>query len=310
MFTKKILVVDDEDEMRGAVSTALEAAGFQVFGASDGQEGIESFLSYAPDLALLDIRMPKIGGIQLCHLIRHRSEIPIIMFSAVGERDEVVEAIKNGATDYVLKASGLAELVTRIGAFLEPDAASGGGGKTPGKASDQEFSLKENAVPVAVVSHRDRKASTEIKEVLRQSQLQVRECPTGAEALVAVRRFNPLLVVVENRLSDMTALELLTALKKHPRRGGIGVIIAADKKSPESQRRAKYHGAQDYVYGPWDDGRLATSVRSAMMNAQQFRDKVKKRQKAKQLAKSDVAKTGAEKPEKKKAPEAKAKRSA
>lgn len=108
MLTMKILVVDDEDELRGVVMAALEAAGFQVFGASDGQEGIESFLSYAPDLALLDIRMPKIGGIQLCRLIRHRSEIPIIMFSAVGEREEVVEAIKNGATDCVLKTSCLA----------------------------------------------------------------------------------------------------------------------------------------------------------------------------------------------------------
>lgn len=96
MNRKKILVVDDEDDMRKMIVSALETFGFQVFESSNGQDGLQSFLNFAPDLAILDIRMPGIGGIQLCELIRHRSKTPIIMFSAVDEREEVVEEIKMG----------------------------------------------------------------------------------------------------------------------------------------------------------------------------------------------------------------------
>ena len=92
MNRKKILVVDDEEDMRKMVVAALETFGYQVFEASNGQEGLQAFLNYNPDVALLDIRMPGIGGIQLCELLRHRSKVPIVMFSAVDEREEVVEA--------------------------------------------------------------------------------------------------------------------------------------------------------------------------------------------------------------------------
>lgn len=131
-------------------------------------------------------------------------------------------------------------------------------------------------MPIAVLVHSDRKARTEIKEVLRQSQIQVREANTGEEALVTVRKFNPLLVVTESKLSDMNANVLLKAVKEHPRRGGLAVIVTTERRSPEAQRRAFYFGAQDYVNSPWDDGRLALALRAAMIKAQQYRDKVKK----------------------------------
>lgn len=278
MNRKKILVVDDEADMRKMVVSALETFGFQVFEASNGQEGLQAFLKYAPDLALLDIRMPGIGGIQLCELLRHRSKVPIIMFSAVDEREEVVEAIQKGANDYVLKSVGPAAVAERVGRILNPSVPAKGTGAGKGGASteDEKWSLKENDVPVAVLVHSDRKARTQMREVLRQTQIQVRDANTGEEALMVVRRFNPLLVVTESTLADMTANDLLKAIKDHPRRGGIAVIVASDKRSPEAQRRALYFGAQDYVNSPWDDGRLALALRAAIIKAQQYRQKARK----------------------------------
>ena len=276
MNRRKILVVDDEDDIRKLVVAALETFGYQVFEASNGQEGLQAFLNFAPHLALLDIRMPGIGGVQLCELIRHRSKIPIIMFSAVDEREDVVEAIQKGANDYVLKGSGVAAVSERISRYLKTEKQADKPGVAPSASPKEEWSLKDSDVPVAVLVHSDRKARTEIREILRHSQIQVREANTGEEALTVIKRFNPLLVVAESTLSDMTANDLLKTIKAHPRRGGIAVIVASNKRSPEAQRRAVYYGAQDYVHSPWGDGRLAMALRTSMAKAQQYRDKVKR----------------------------------
>ena len=274
---KKILVVEDDGDMRKMLVTALEMAEYQVFEAKDGQEGLQAFLSYSPDLALLDIRMPKIGGVQLCELLRHRTKAPIVMFSGVDDREEVVEAIQKGATDYVLKGSGVKNVVDRITKLIAGANQGDGSQEAADRGeSDDKFSLKDNDVPVAVVVHKDRKARSEIKDILRQSQIQVRESQTGEEAITAVKRFNPLIVVIEERLADMTANDVLKELKKHPRRGGLAAIVAAGRRSPEAQRRAMYYGAQDYIHAPWDDGRLAMALRTGMVKAQKFRDEVKR----------------------------------
>jgi DNA-binding response OmpR family regulator len=271
MNRKKILVVDDEDDVRKLVVSALETFGFQVFEASNGQEGLHAFLNFAPDLALLDIRMPGIGGVQLCELIRHRSKIPIIMFSAVDEREDVVAAIQKGANDYVLKGSGVAAVSERISRYINTADEETSGGKSATGDQKEKWSLKDSDVPVAVLVHSDRKARTEI------------------------RRFNPLLVVAEATLSDMTANDLLKTIKEHPRRGGIAVIVASNKRSPEAQRRAIYYGAQDYVHAPWDDGRLAMALRASMVKAQQYREKVKRRIAERQASKQQPAKSAKKK---------------
>ena len=295
MNRKKILIVDDEDDIRKLVVSALETFGFQVFEASNGQEGLQAFLNFAPDLALLDIRMPGIGGVQLCELIRHRSKIPIIMVSAVDEREDVVESIKKGANDYVLKGSGVTAVAERISRYLHVSAGSSKNGNSGKADPGDEWSIKDSDVPVAVLVHGDRKARTEMRDILRQSQIQLREANTGEEAITVVRRFNPLLVVAESKLADMTANDLLKKIKDHPRRGGIAVIVASNKRSPEAQRRAIYYGAQDYVHSPWDDGRLAMALRASMVKAQQYRDKVKRIIAERKAAKIKPAAKGAAK---------------
>lgn len=291
MNRKKILVVDDDDDVRKMIVSALESFGFQVFESSNGQEGLQHFLNFAPDLAILDIRMPGIGGIQLCELIRHRSKTPIITFSAVDDREEVVEAIKKGANDYVLKGVGPAGVAERVNRVLENSTKPEAGGSSSSSEAEEKWSTKDNDVPIAVLVHSDRKSRTEIKETLRQSQIQVREANTGEEALTVIRKFNPLLIVMESTLPDMNANDLLKAIKEHPRRGGIAAIVTSLRRSPEAQRRAFYFGAQDYVHSPWDDGRLAMALRAAMIKAQQYRDQVKKVMAERRQAKSGAAAT-------------------
>ena len=115
----KILFVDDVPEFRQAVSIALEGNGYEVHTAEDGHDGIRKFRNLAPDLVLLDIRMPKMSGIDVCTLIRDTSDTPVIMFTAIEEKGDVIAAIQRGATDYVLKDTGVMELLRRVKHHLE-----------------------------------------------------------------------------------------------------------------------------------------------------------------------------------------------
>src|SRR4051812_30301510 len=126
-----VLVVDDEQSYRDALSVTLQREGFLVVTAADGAEAIERFDSTKPALVLLDVMLPKISGIDVCREIRTRSRVPIIMVTAKGAEIDTVVGLEVGADDYVTKPYRLRELVARMRAVLrrvphaEDDTASG-----------------------------------------------------------------------------------------------------------------------------------------------------------------------------------------
>lgn len=126
----RILVVDDEPAMVGAVTALVGTAGHQVITAYDGDTALRRFEEEAPDLVLLDLAMPGRDGVDVCREIRKSSRTPIIVLT--GEADELakVEALDAGADDYVTKPFGKQELLARIRAVmrrLEGAEAAGGG---------------------------------------------------------------------------------------------------------------------------------------------------------------------------------------
>jgi two-component system KDP operon response regulator KdpE len=110
----RILVVDDEAEVRAAVRRGLELMGYEIEMASDGLEGVSKVESWRPDLVLLDLAMPKMGGLSAIENIRGWSKVPIIVLSVMGEQGDKVRALEAGADDYLTKPFGLAELHARI----------------------------------------------------------------------------------------------------------------------------------------------------------------------------------------------------
>jgi len=122
--SKKILVVEDEIDIRAALVAWLEDEDFDVAEASDGIAGREEFDRFHPDIALLDMNMPGMNGIELCRSLRKVTQIPLIMFTAAADLDDVQKAISEGATDFVLKDTGLDELVRRITEHLHVERHS------------------------------------------------------------------------------------------------------------------------------------------------------------------------------------------
>jgi two-component system KDP operon response regulator KdpE len=113
-----ILVVDDEPQIRRVLRSTLSSQGYIILEAKTGEEAIEVSRKEKPDLVLLDVNMPGMGGIEACREIRRASEAPIIMLTVrSAERDKVL-ALDAGADDYVVKPFGIEELLARIRAAL------------------------------------------------------------------------------------------------------------------------------------------------------------------------------------------------
>ena len=116
---QRILVIDDDDALRDTIAVMLEQEGFRVLVATDGPQGLEMALKHKPDLAVVDLRLPKLSGVEICKRIRGAQlETGIIVLSAVGDEVDKVLLLEIGADDYVTKPFGRRELLARIRAVL------------------------------------------------------------------------------------------------------------------------------------------------------------------------------------------------
>jgi len=121
---QRILVVDDETAILRALTSALTARGYKVSQAVDGQSAIDSVAVDPPDAVVLDLRLPDIDGVEVCRRLRTWSGVPIIVLSANGLDERKVEALDEGANDYVTKPYSTPELLARIRAALRSSAAT------------------------------------------------------------------------------------------------------------------------------------------------------------------------------------------
>jgi two-component system KDP operon response regulator KdpE len=118
MSAGKILVVDDDPQIRRVVRVILVGEGYEVVEARSGDAALLKFREFLPDLVLLDLNMPGMNGLETCRALRETSDVPIIFLTVRREEDQKVEALDAGADDYVTKPFGKRELVARIRAAL------------------------------------------------------------------------------------------------------------------------------------------------------------------------------------------------
>jgi two-component system KDP operon response regulator KdpE len=118
MSTGRILVIDDDPQIRRAMRATLTAHGYQVGDARTGEEGLEELRANTYDLVLLDMNMHGMGGIETCRAIRSTSEIAIIMLTVSNTERDKVDALDAGADDYITKPFSMPELLARIRAGL------------------------------------------------------------------------------------------------------------------------------------------------------------------------------------------------
>jgi two-component system KDP operon response regulator KdpE len=118
MTSAKILVVDDEPQIRRIMRTTLTAEGYAVYDARSGEEALDAVREQRFDLVLLDVNMPGMGGLEACRSIRSTSDTAIIMLTVRSAEEDKVAALDAGADDYITKPFGMPELLARIRAAL------------------------------------------------------------------------------------------------------------------------------------------------------------------------------------------------
>lgn len=116
---QKVLIVEDEPNMRLGLSDNLEFEGYEVESAEDGEEGLEKILEGNYSLIILDVMMPKMSGFDVCKAVRKKGiKTPIILLTAKGEEIDKVRGLELGADDYITKPFSLRELLARVKAVL------------------------------------------------------------------------------------------------------------------------------------------------------------------------------------------------
>ena len=119
----RLLVVDDEPQIRRVLRLALMAQGFDVRTAADGEEALDAFRDFHPGLVITDLSMPHLDGLALTRRLRQQSSVPIIVLSVKGEEPTKVAALDAGADDYVTKPFGMDELLARVRVALRRTGA-------------------------------------------------------------------------------------------------------------------------------------------------------------------------------------------
>ena len=144
----RVLVVDDEVEIRRALKTGLTDHGFEVEAAADGEDALAAAALHRPDIVLLDLGLPGIDGFAVLSRLREQSRAAVIVLSVMADERDKVRALDLGADDYLVKPFGLEELLARIRAVVRRQAAVATGAPVV-RAGDLSIDLEKRLVTVA-----------------------------------------------------------------------------------------------------------------------------------------------------------------
>lgn len=118
----KILIAEDEDDIRELIALTLRMDGHEVLAVKDGRQAYEQTLIASPDLVLMDVRMPKMTGLQVCRRLKGRNDtrdIPVVFLSAKGRKAEIEVGMEAGAAAYILKPFSIPKLTAQVNKILK-----------------------------------------------------------------------------------------------------------------------------------------------------------------------------------------------
>ena len=148
-----ILIVEDDDTVREALSAGLESEGYEVILSDNGLDGLKQAKEEGPDLILLDLMLPEMDGLSVCRALRRNSDVPIIMLTARGTEMDKIVGLETGADDYVVKPFSLGELLARIRSLLR---------RTKNDKQENHMQLPSGDISLDLTSRRVSKDDAEV----------------------------------------------------------------------------------------------------------------------------------------------------
>ena len=146
MIRPRVLVVDDEPQIRRALRVALRANGYDVTEAMTGEAAVDAVAHHPPDLVILDLGLPDLDGFEVCRRLREWTQLPIIVLSAHGDDQAKVRALDEGADDYVTKPFSMPELLARMRVAIRHASRATAHGEQVIRAGDVEIDLARRVV--------------------------------------------------------------------------------------------------------------------------------------------------------------------
>lgn len=143
-----VLMVDDDLGVLGAMSEMLELDGYAVTRCLNGREAVQCFTALNPSVVILDMRMPELDGLATCRIIRAKSDVPILMLTALDDQWDAARALESGADDYIRKPVGAGEFVARVRAALRRSARVPADATDPIRIGHIVIDLREHEVHV------------------------------------------------------------------------------------------------------------------------------------------------------------------
>lgn len=269
-MAKKILVVEDEEVLLDVLQSKLKKEGYEVFVARDGEQGFNKIKKEKPDLILLDIIMPKMGGFEVMRevvKIPELAKIPIIVISNSGQPVEIDEATRLGARDFLIKAEfNPQEVIEKVNKQLGAEIS------TPttiekereGEAVSGPKPEKGEATKVLIVED-DKFLRDLIVQKLDKEGFKVSEAIDGEEGLKKIKEEPVHLILLDLILPGIDGFEVLKKIKEDPKTASVPVIILSNLGQKEDVERGLKLGAQDYlIKAHFTPGEIIEKVKNAV----------------------------------------------
>lgn len=255
----KVLFAEDAADLREVIGEVLLEQNYLIQAARDGYEAITMFPEFQPDLVILDMRMPMINGSDVCAVIRQTSDVPIIMFTAVDEVADVQDAITKGASDFVLKTTGVTELVERVAFHLAKKNKSI---HKPVESAIVQVSTRgpQQFTSTTLIVDPDERTRSGIKAILARLSQDFIEVDTAEQAISAIKQHRPDILITEWLLPDMDAYKMVNALKPGRNEKTLITVVMSDHLSPEVQRKLKFVGIDKLLFKPLDPWKVEVMI--------------------------------------------------
>jgi two-component system cell cycle response regulator len=250
----KILTIDDSKTMRSIIKKQITTLGYDALEAADGAEGLQVAAAAKPDLILLDVTMPVMDGRQALVKLRQQPEtqkIPVIMVTAEAAKATVVEIIKAGVSDYIVKPFSEEVLGEKIKKILQPLA---------GAAVER--------VNILIVDNNDHDAKALLAALHSEHHVQI--AVTGEEALDRIMANKPRLILIDIGMPDTIRLQITERIKADGLQGSSKLVALCMKTSLDEVSRASQKGFNGILLKPFTSEEVRSLVNNIIQTQTQF----------------------------------------
>ncbi|OIO38508.1 MAG: hypothetical protein AUJ75_02650 [Candidatus Omnitrophica bacterium CG1_02_49_10] len=247
MAGKKILIIDDDADIRDIIRHFLEGEGYRVHECSSSAEAVKEAESYKPDLITLDVLMPGIDGFQVHSLLKANpstSRIPIVVVSILGDEGK----FRGGISAFICKPFEKQELISVVSTVLNKTDDTKGGAVKKILIVDDEPDIVDI-----------------VKIYMQSAGYETCEACDGIEAIEKVRKELPDLIVLDVKMPHMDGYEVIKVLKKDERYGKIPIVIlTATKRQGTDKDTFLRLGASGYIAKPFTEESLLSEIRAIL----------------------------------------------